>query len=399
MTPHEHQQMIKQQIAGSYNSTTPQVSKEELEKSANDFFEKGGKRAAVGEIRTFGGRQYIRTTDGWKFHGKGTGKKAQEHSAATSKHSETESAKMKARQAKFKEIYDKVHKEHPGNHNEKTAEIARQMQAWERGDNIAPKFDGSDKDVMADLDDHNTNFDKTQSAKEQLAQLKEQAKGVKDLLDANLAHGQKFGLGPAGQAKVKQLATQLRDLLSQVELLENPTKPLTADDATINKILSNNGQGIHQRFFDATDRTTLLKIKDKINETTNRVAAEFQKKHGYGLFSDQNGGGPANAYHALDSIDQALKKQESKVEAGSEDLLGKLLNDISYRQQVLQSLSFKDKATVSTLIEGYKSLLQQRVKLSSKTYGNKSKQGSDANISNQMQSISNKIKTIINNTQ
>lgn len=40
---------------------------------------KGGRKAIIGEKRTFGGREYIKTTDGWKFHGKGTGEKAQEH--------------------------------------------------------------------------------------------------------------------------------------------------------------------------------------------------------------------------------------------------------------------------------------------------------------------------------
>lgn len=45
-------------------------------------FVKGGQRAAIGEIRKFGDRDYIKTTSGWKFHGKGTGAKAQEHSMA-----------------------------------------------------------------------------------------------------------------------------------------------------------------------------------------------------------------------------------------------------------------------------------------------------------------------------
>jgi hypothetical protein len=44
-----------------------------------DPLTKGGKRAVVGEIRTFGGREYVKTQDGWKFHGKGTGKKAKAH--------------------------------------------------------------------------------------------------------------------------------------------------------------------------------------------------------------------------------------------------------------------------------------------------------------------------------
>jgi len=49
-----------------------------------DNFEKGGKVAFIGEIRNFGGRDYIKTHDGWKFHGKGTGEKAQAHVASSS---------------------------------------------------------------------------------------------------------------------------------------------------------------------------------------------------------------------------------------------------------------------------------------------------------------------------
>lgn len=65
-----------------------------LEKSVLDGLEreelldivKGGKKATVGEIRTFGGRDYIRTVSGWKFHGKGTGAKAQEHKNSAAAH-------------------------------------------------------------------------------------------------------------------------------------------------------------------------------------------------------------------------------------------------------------------------------------------------------------------------
>lgn len=50
---------------------------------SNNNIEKGGKVAYLRELRTFGGRQYIKTSEGWKFHGKGTGQKAKEHKAAS----------------------------------------------------------------------------------------------------------------------------------------------------------------------------------------------------------------------------------------------------------------------------------------------------------------------------
>lgn len=54
------------------------------QKQLNDL-EKGGKRAQIGEKRMFGGREYIKTAEGWKYHGKGRGKKAQAHAAGTQK--------------------------------------------------------------------------------------------------------------------------------------------------------------------------------------------------------------------------------------------------------------------------------------------------------------------------
>ena len=52
----------------------------------NNIIEKGGKRAQIGEIREFGGRSYIKTSDGWKFHGKGTGAKTKQHIENTKQH-------------------------------------------------------------------------------------------------------------------------------------------------------------------------------------------------------------------------------------------------------------------------------------------------------------------------
>lgn len=78
-TPSERRELIKSQIAGSFSEESERVTDEELEKSADDFLEKGGKRAVIGEKRQFGGREYIKTANGWKFHGKGTGAKATQH--------------------------------------------------------------------------------------------------------------------------------------------------------------------------------------------------------------------------------------------------------------------------------------------------------------------------------
>lgn len=84
-TPLAQQELVKSRIASSFNSDNA-LSSEELEKGAHDFLEKGGKRAVIGEKRTFGGREYIKTASGWKFHGKGTGEKAKGHAAGALDH-------------------------------------------------------------------------------------------------------------------------------------------------------------------------------------------------------------------------------------------------------------------------------------------------------------------------
>ena len=48
--------------------------------------EKGKTQHAIGAIKEFGGRQYIKTVSGWKYHGKGTGVKAQEHVSGALQH-------------------------------------------------------------------------------------------------------------------------------------------------------------------------------------------------------------------------------------------------------------------------------------------------------------------------
>lgn len=70
------EEIQKAKIAASFNLDP---APGELLKSEIDELEKGGKRAVIGEKRTFSGREYIKTNDGWKFHGKGGGAQAQQH--------------------------------------------------------------------------------------------------------------------------------------------------------------------------------------------------------------------------------------------------------------------------------------------------------------------------------
>lgn len=45
----------------------------------DEYIEKGGKPAVIGEKRMFGGRMYIKTNNGWKFFGQGQGIKSKEY--------------------------------------------------------------------------------------------------------------------------------------------------------------------------------------------------------------------------------------------------------------------------------------------------------------------------------
>lgn len=106
----------------------------ELQKSEVLDLEKGGKAAFIGEIRSFGGRDYIKTHDGWKFHGKGTGEKAQAH-VASSTHIETK------KEPTFSEKY-------PGN----TPEFKENMFTFRVGEAISTRryhiTNVTDKNVM-----------------------------------------------------------------------------------------------------------------------------------------------------------------------------------------------------------------------------------------------------------
>lgn len=73
-----------------------------------DRIEKGGSRAVLGEIRKFGGRDYIKTAEGWKFHGKGTGAKAQEHKADTATSEKKEEGSKEATKSN-KVDFDKLY--------------------------------------------------------------------------------------------------------------------------------------------------------------------------------------------------------------------------------------------------------------------------------------------------
>lgn len=69
MTPQQHQELIKARISGSYSTATQRLSEEELGQAVSSHLEKGGKPAFIGEERNFGGKPYIKTSQGWRPKG------------------------------------------------------------------------------------------------------------------------------------------------------------------------------------------------------------------------------------------------------------------------------------------------------------------------------------------
>lgn len=62
------------------------ISKSFNQEVATDLLEKGKVSQPIGTIKEMGGRNYIKTNTGWKYHGKGTGAKAQEHVKGSLQH-------------------------------------------------------------------------------------------------------------------------------------------------------------------------------------------------------------------------------------------------------------------------------------------------------------------------
>ena len=87
--------IISDNLLKSYGVDQATQNSDNLEKSNQDTLEKGGKRAVIGEKREFSGRMYIKTTDGWKFFGKGTGTKAQGHHESSNSKTEVKTESKK----------------------------------------------------------------------------------------------------------------------------------------------------------------------------------------------------------------------------------------------------------------------------------------------------------------
>jgi hypothetical protein len=81
---HEINKSRAAQLLQSFASEDEIIQKSE--ENQLDLIEKAGPRAVIGEKRIMGGREYIKTATGWKYHGKGTGTTAQSHVAAAGVH-------------------------------------------------------------------------------------------------------------------------------------------------------------------------------------------------------------------------------------------------------------------------------------------------------------------------
>lgn len=73
------QKQQKERLLACYGETSDSLVNKSvisaLNKAEEVELEKGGQKATIGEKRMFAGREYIKTADGWKYHGKGAGTK------------------------------------------------------------------------------------------------------------------------------------------------------------------------------------------------------------------------------------------------------------------------------------------------------------------------------------
>lgn len=79
-----HQALIRKQLSASYVAVSDIIigsTDDIIIKGEEDELNKAKVTAQLGTIKKFGGRDYIKTTSGWKYHGKGGGEKAQDHKA------------------------------------------------------------------------------------------------------------------------------------------------------------------------------------------------------------------------------------------------------------------------------------------------------------------------------
>jgi len=106
-----------------------------LSKAVNKFLgllEKGGKRAVLGEQRMFGGRKYVKTSNGWKYYGKG--KSAKDTKTANDIDSmASEAAKVAKDSAIAKEkasLYKEYIKEETSAGNKNTAKLRAEARSF-----------------------------------------------------------------------------------------------------------------------------------------------------------------------------------------------------------------------------------------------------------------------------
>lgn len=203
----ERQQQINKAISNSIGSTYA-LSDEQLEKSANDYFEKGGKKAVIGETRTFGGKEYVKTDKGWRVKNKGnkkTDSKSQnkketprlgsEHDGKS--HSEIRKLINENHEKHYnKEIPDK---EYFANHHSLVAALNRTSESkkinedWKKvQDEMAKKFDSASekKEEKEESKDKKIFLDDVEISDDIKDWLKETYADVEDDNDYKISLGQ-----------------------------------------------------------------------------------------------------------------------------------------------------------------------------------------------------------------
>lgn len=259
----------------------------------DDYLEKGGKRATIGEIRTFGGRDYIKTTAGWKFHGKGTG--AKEHQKQASKVS----------QMGKKEREEALPKPKRGDKFEVKKLENGKFGLIERETGFLMDSSSSKSKMINDMQSMNEKSKESSEKKlETLTTLKEQLADEEKYVKETQEHAARFGGGERTRYALEQRGEKIKNLKKQIEDIEFPAKKLSTKEITLNKIASTNGQFLRKQDLDITSKSVLQKMLNKVKE----IEEELERKDP-DLYSDDRGGGPAWFYHIENTLRQAIKNK------------------------------------------------------------------------------------------
>jgi vacuolar-type H+-ATPase subunit I/STV1 len=145
---------------------------------------------------------------------------------------------------------------------------------------------------------------------QELKDLKEELKEANKQLESHQAHQQRFY---NNQWNVTTWYKKVDELREKIEELEYPVRPLKyAKDMQIIWRYIRNKKKLDM-FLDLTSVKILEKLLIEVDKAEEHAENEYRKRTtkngGYGMYSDENGGGPVEFGWANEHIRDAIKRK------------------------------------------------------------------------------------------